>query len=105
MRGIMRKKLNRVPFFCSAVLSLLICASLTEDQYGVVQRDIPKILEAFLSFLSAIEDYQAEISASSPAPTQEEVSKLSAKEVSDKERKAFEAAKAGVLIGDIEDRE
>ena len=86
-------------------MSLLVCASLTEDQYGVVQRDIPKIIEAFLSFLSAIEDYQAEISASNPAPTQEEVTQLPTKELAEKERKAFEAVKAGALLGDIEDRE
>ncbi|OBZ78331.1 hypothetical protein A0H81_01680 [Grifola frondosa] len=32
------------------VLCLLTCASLTEDRYGVVQRDIPRIIEAVLSF-------------------------------------------------------
>ncbi|KAF8154433.1 nucleoporin protein Ndc1-Nup [Crassisporium funariophilum] len=45
------------------VLSHLTCASLTEDRYGIVQRDIPKILEAFVSYLSAIEEYQLEINA------------------------------------------
>ncbi|TFY76297.1 hypothetical protein EWM64_g7713 [Hericium alpestre] len=44
-------------------LSHLVCASLTEDRYGVVQRDIPRILEAMLSFLKAIEEYQAELAA------------------------------------------
>lgn len=48
-------------FTVLTVLSYLTCASLTEDRYGVVQRDIPKILEAFLGFLDAVEDYQAEI--------------------------------------------
>ncbi|KAL0579252.1 hypothetical protein V5O48_002756 [Marasmius crinis-equi] len=43
------------------VLSHLVCASLKEDRYGVVQRDTPKILEAMLSFLTAIEEYQLEI--------------------------------------------
>ncbi|EFI26696.1 hypothetical protein CC1G_15467 [Coprinopsis cinerea okayama7 len=43
------------------VLTKLVCASLEEDRYGVVQRDIPKILESLLSFLQAVEDYQAEI--------------------------------------------
>ncbi|KAA1477952.1 hypothetical protein DENSPDRAFT_867789 [Dentipellis sp. KUC8613] len=47
-------------------LSHLVCASLTEDRYGVVQRDIPRILEAMLSFLSAIEAYQAELHQSQP---------------------------------------
>ncbi|VDB92406.1 unnamed protein product [Peniophora sp. CBMAI 1063] len=52
------------------VLSHLVCASLTEDKYGVVQRDIPKILESMLSFLQALEDYQLELNASS-APDEE----------------------------------
>lgn len=51
-----------------AVLSHLICASLTEDKYGVVQRDIPKTLEAMLSFLSAIEAYHAEVQAKYKPP-------------------------------------
>lgn len=34
-----------------------------EDKYGVVQRDIPRILEAMLSFLSAIDEYRAEVQA------------------------------------------
>ncbi|PPR04189.1 hypothetical protein CVT24_010737 [Panaeolus cyanescens] len=42
-------------------LSHLICASLTEDHYGTVQRDIPKILEVMVSYLTAIEEYQVEI--------------------------------------------
>ena len=49
--------------FFFPVLSHLVCASLTEDKYGVVQRDMPKIIEAMLSFLSAVEDYHAEIKA------------------------------------------
>jgi nucleoporin NDC1 len=45
------------------VLSRLVCASLTEDRYGVVQRDIPRILEAVLVFLTALEDAQKEIAS------------------------------------------
>lgn len=41
-----------------------MCASLTEDRYGIVQRDIPRILEALLAFLTALEDAQKEISLS-----------------------------------------
>ena len=44
------------------------CASLTEDQYGVVQRDIPKILEAMVRFRRAVEKWRAEISAVSSCP-------------------------------------
>ncbi|KAJ2916680.1 hypothetical protein MD484_g3740, partial [Candolleomyces efflorescens] len=43
------------------VLTSLVCASLTEDTYGVVQRDLPKIIEAIVSFLFAVEDAQAEL--------------------------------------------
>jgi nucleoporin NDC1 len=49
------------------VLSRLVCASLTEDRYGVVQRDIPRILESLLAFLTALEDAQKEIQASDDA--------------------------------------
>ncbi|KAH8078741.1 nucleoporin protein Ndc1-Nup [Cristinia sonorae] len=45
-------------------LSGFVCGSLTEDRYGVVQRDIPRILESFVSFLLAIEEYQSELLAS-----------------------------------------
>ncbi|KAI0277030.1 nucleoporin protein Ndc1-Nup [Russula aff. rugulosa BPL654] len=45
------------------VLSRLVCASLAEDRYGVVQRDIPRILEALLVFLTALEDAQKEIAS------------------------------------------
>ncbi|KAJ7437446.1 hypothetical protein B0H11DRAFT_2107189 [Mycena galericulata] len=38
------------------VLTHLICASLTEDRFGVVQRDIPRVLEALLEFLGAVEE-------------------------------------------------
>jgi nucleoporin NDC1 len=45
------------------VLTHLIAASLTEDKYGVVQRDIPRVLEALVVFLEGVEGYQAEIVA------------------------------------------
>ena len=45
------------------MLSRLVCASLTEDRYGVVQRDIPRILEALLLFLTALEEAQKDITA------------------------------------------
>lgn len=49
------------------MLSRLVCGSLTEDRYGVVQRDIPRILEALLVFLTALEDVQKEIPTSDDA--------------------------------------
>ncbi|KIY65317.1 hypothetical protein CYLTODRAFT_400625 [Cylindrobasidium torrendii FP15055 ss-10] len=49
-------------------LSTLVAASLTDDQLGVVQRDIPKILEAMCAFLDEIETYQRDL----PSATNEE---------------------------------
>ena len=48
-------------------LSNLICASLTEDPYGVTQRDIPKVLEAFVRFLSALKSLSADLEAAADA--------------------------------------
>ena len=47
------------------VSSHYVCVSLTEDQCGVVQRDIPKILEAIARFLGEVDKWHAEISADS----------------------------------------
>ncbi|KAJ7026075.1 hypothetical protein C8F04DRAFT_1126563 [Mycena alexandri] len=46
---------------CVGVLTHLTTASLAEDRFGVVQRDIPRILEALVAFLVAIEDAQAQL--------------------------------------------
>ena len=58
IRDVSLLEANRV-----VVLSRLVCASLTEDRYGVVQRDIPCVLEALLVFLMALEDAQKEIAS------------------------------------------
>ena len=47
------------------VSSHYVCVSLTEDQCGVVQRDIPKIREAIARFLGEVDKWHAEISAAS----------------------------------------
>ena len=39
-------------------------ASLEEDAYGVLQKDIPKILDAFTSYLIMLENYTRELQAS-----------------------------------------
>ncbi|KDQ20215.1 hypothetical protein BOTBODRAFT_27630 [Botryobasidium botryosum FD-172 SS1] len=44
-------------------LSSLVAASFTEDSYGAVQRDIPRIIEALTSFLGALEEFLDEIDA------------------------------------------
>ncbi|KAJ6586711.1 hypothetical protein B0H10DRAFT_2094657, partial [Mycena sp. CBHHK59/15] len=57
------------------VLTHLTCASLAEDRFGVVQRDIPRVLEALLAFLGAVETAQAGLrppsSSSLPAGSSE----------------------------------
>ncbi|KAH7323305.1 nucleoporin protein Ndc1-Nup [Rhizoctonia solani] len=44
-------------------LSTLIAHSLQEDPYGRVQRDIPRVLEAFVSYLGALEQLIEEVNA------------------------------------------
>ncbi|KAF8960800.1 nucleoporin protein Ndc1-Nup [Flammula alnicola] len=81
------------------VLSHLTCASLTEDRYGVVQRDIPKILEAMISYLSAIEQYQIEINAlNKPSSTP-----LSLREQHEKDALLVEIHKAQEILGHMAD--
>lgn len=46
---------SRSDIICPSALSALISASLTEDPYGRVQRDIPRTLEALLGYLAALE--------------------------------------------------
>ncbi|TDL14209.1 hypothetical protein BD410DRAFT_865598, partial [Rickenella mellea] len=43
------------------LLTNFVSHSLSEDSLGVVQRDIPRVLEALLSFLTALEAYQTEL--------------------------------------------
>lgn len=86
-----------------SILSRLTCASLTEDSYGVVQRDIPKIIEALLSFLAAVEEYQAEISKTHVTPSPEELQNMSAKERQEKERLMTELEQAGQIFAEVND--
>lgn len=46
------------------VLAGFTVASLEEDAYGVLQKDIPKILEALTSYLIMLEMYTRELQAS-----------------------------------------
>ena len=87
------------------VLCRLVCASLEEDAYGVVQRDIPKILEALLSFLTALEDYQAELNAKYSLPPPDVLANLPAKDVAEKETLAMEAARASEVTSVVADGE
>lgn len=87
------------------VLCRLTCASLAEDRYGVVQRDIPKIIEALLSFLTAIEDYQAELQGTYAMPPPERMQELSVEEVQEQETLAMEAARASEVLSVVGDGE
>ncbi len=90
---------NAAPNTRCAVLCRLACASLTEDAYGVVQRDIPRIVEALLAFLTALEDYQAELNAKYALPPADVLGSLSAKEIAERETLAMEAARASEVCG------
>ena len=82
-------------------LSYLVCASLTEDQYGIVQRDIPKILETLTSFLSAIEEYQVQITSLIKPPSTS--NELSQKEQDALNLVAIEVEKAQEILGGMAD--
>jgi nucleoporin NDC1 len=81
------------------VLSYLTCASLTEDRYGVVQKDIPKMLEAMILLLSAVEEYKAEVVANSKPPS----STMTAKERVALEAHVDEIQKSRELLSYLED--
>lgn len=81
-----------------------MCASLVEDHYGVVQRDIPRILEALLSFLSAIEEYQSDVNMQNPLPSQDELSHLAPKKALEAQELAYDIARASDALGEIADR-
>ncbi|KAF7303892.1 hypothetical protein MIND_00619300 [Mycena indigotica] len=72
------------------VLTHLTSVSLTADRFGVAQRDIPRILEALLAFLTAVESAQAELRA-----------KLEDSNISFEEKDDVEAA--GGVVGDLGD--
>lgn len=91
------------------VLSHLTAASLTEDLYGTVQRDIPRILEALLAFLQAVEDYRAEVRGmyieqeQDPAPDGGSASEIGEKEREERERLREEVERAKEVLGYVED--
>ncbi|KXN81967.1 Nucleoporin NDC1, partial [Leucoagaricus sp. SymC.cos] len=85
------------------VISRLTCASLTEDRYGVVQRDIPRILEAFLSFLSVVEERQVKVNSLYVPPKQEENEKLTPRELQERETLRYEVEQGGEALGAMAD--
>jgi nucleoporin NDC1 len=52
-------------------LSHLVAASLKDDTLGNVQRDIPRVLEALLSFLAETEAFEAELESKLPQQRQQ----------------------------------
>jgi hypothetical protein len=83
-----------LPLSSPTALSNLICASLTEDPYGVAQRDIPKILEAFVRYLSVLDGVAAELEAVAdktlgPPEEKERARKVVEKEVGEVQEGAF----------------
>lgn len=82
-------------------MSHLACASLKEDRYGVVQRDLPKIIEAFLSFLGVLEDYRAEIVKT--CPTHEDIAASTGEEQEDKLRLLQEITQAVEPLDQLQD--
>jgi nucleoporin NDC1 len=71
--------------------------------FGIVQRDIPRILEAFLSSLQAVEDYRAEVKGmfNEPDPTQCVDESEQARE--EREKMKAEVERAGEVLGYAED--
>jgi nucleoporin NDC1 len=74
------------------VLTHLTCASLTEDRFGVVQRDIPRVLEALLAFLGAVEDARAGLRLNAGGGT-----------VPEKERTLEQRRAAAIEAADLEE--
>jgi hypothetical protein len=68
-----------------------------------VQRDIPRIVEAFLTFLAAIEAYHAELAAKAPSALPEDLKDLTPTEAALRLRAADEMARAGEVCAVVSD--
>lgn len=67
----------------------------------MLQRDLPKILEAFLSFLGALEDYRAEIVKE--CPSHGDIAASSGKEQEDKLRRLQDMTQAVEPLDQLQD--
>ncbi|EIW75473.1 hypothetical protein CONPUDRAFT_169314 [Coniophora puteana RWD-64-598 SS2] len=98
-----------VDIYIVGVLTHLIENSLIEDKYGVVQRDIPRTLEALLTFLSSVQAYESEIAANAAPPTPDELTAALKGEngartiVAEKELVRVETAKSLDVLKPLED--
>lgn len=94
--------------FSFLALCALTAASLTQDKFGVVQRDIPRIIEALCQFLSVIEDYQKELNdmyAKKSPSSDEDAQKMSEREKEEVRKLGEEVARAGEVLGEVGDGE
>ncbi|KAG8803420.1 hypothetical protein FRC17_006178 [Serendipita sp. 399] len=70
MDGILRNRaMDRL---CVQILTGLTIASLTEDAYGTLQQDIPKVLEVLVRTLIALEQYAIELSTNAQEKADDE---------------------------------
>jgi len=67
----------------------------------VVQRDIPRILEALLSFLTAIEAYQTEIDGKYKIPSADKLVGMSSAEAKKWVRIGVKVGKAAEALDDV----
>ncbi|KAJ6598073.1 hypothetical protein DFH09DRAFT_1271912 [Mycena vulgaris] len=81
------------------VLTHLICASLAEDRLGAVQRDIPRVLEALLAFLGAVEGAQGALRAVGTDAKQGKEGRGD----TEKEEEERDLAEARAVLGDVGD--
>lgn len=83
-------KVSCTPCLClslnnlGAALSTLVASSLQEDPYGRVQRDIPRVLEALVAYLGALEQLVDEMNVE-PTPYTEDAIKRVVQPVADGE--------------------
>ena len=74
-----------------------------EDQFGVVQRDIPQILEALSSFLYAVDQYHTEVNTKHTPPTLSASNTPSPQELLARESARIELEKAQETLLDVRD--
>ena len=81
----------------------MVVASLEEDRYGVVQRDIPRILEALIMFMNAVQTYQAELALLHQALTPESVAAMTPEEFAERVRVNEEVERASKVVSVVGD--
>ncbi|KAJ7646827.1 nucleoporin protein Ndc1-Nup-domain-containing protein [Roridomyces roridus] len=85
------------------VLSHLTCASLAEDRFGVVQRDIPRVIEALLEFLGAVEEAQEGLRPKGTDSGSKEGELLTPEQAQKEAAEAADLIEARAVLGDVAD--